>query len=39
MIIQLEPEKQNKNQISTARVKKLWNLSDFDLKFSQGLIF
>ena len=36
IIIQSEPEKQDKNQISE---KKFWNLSDFELKFSKRVRF
>ena len=34
--MQSEPEKQDKNQISE---KKIWNLSDFELKFSHCVRF
>ena len=36
IINQSEPEKQDKHQISE---KKFWNLSDFELKFSQRVRF
>ena len=36
IIIQSEPEKQDKNYISE---KKFWNLSDFELNFSQRVRF
>ena len=35
-MIRSEPEKQDKNQISE---QKFWNLSDFELKFSQRVRF